>query len=99
MNYFFSKYHLYGIVNATHIFAIIIGVEFLLYIFQTSIIASRNQNLSRSLYPVGNWCVKRCNELGKNPKEKENVELKNTEFWKIRIIQPEVEKAKVISCV
>lgn len=56
-----------------------------MYIFQASIIVSRNQNLSRLLHPVGNRCVRRCNELGQNPKEKENVELKNSKDEKLEI--------------
>lgn len=82
---FLRKYCLCCTVNSTHIFAIIPGVEFLSHVFQTFIIVSRKQNISRLLHPVGNQCVKRCDELGKNPEEKENVELKNNKDEKLEI--------------
>lgn len=94
MNHF-SEHHLYCLVNSTFIFVVIIGVEFLWNIFQASIILSRNQNPPRLLCPVGNRWVKRGNKLGKKPKEKENVEFKNNEDEKIRIIQFKEHKAKL----
>ena len=42
------------------------------------------QNLSKLLYLVWNQC-KRYNELGKNPKEKENVEFKDNEDDKLEL--------------
>jgi len=42
------------------------------------------QNLSKLLYLVGNQC-KRCNELGKNPKDKENVEFRDNEDEKLEL--------------
>lgn len=70
-----------------------------MYIFQASITVSRNKNFSRLLHPVGNRCVKRCNELGKNPKEKENVELKNNKDEKLEICNVKDKRLRGISCV
>lgn len=75
---------MYCTVNSMHIFAIKIGVRFLLYNFQASIVVSRNQNLSSVLHPVGNWC-KRSSEPGKNPKDKEDIEFKNNEDEKLEL--------------